>query len=187
MSFVEVLGKIKVPAIRTFSITGVTGDKEVITWETARKASHLSNGEIGVLSINLYGSTLWTWSYGAFNSSPFSSSLSISIFCIIPIGFLPMSSFYSEYSEQGTRNIILYGQIFYSQIILIEFSSNVVEEFKKTMKKTKTACAKFCRRVLFTYNRCQTFAEKRLEVLPKHELFLKHLQDIYKEDEQAIQ
>ena len=27
---------------------------------------------------------------------------------------------------------------------------------------------------------------KRLEVLPKHELFLKHLQDKYSEDEQAI-
>ena len=58
---------------------------------------------------------------------------------------------------------------------LMEFASNVIEEFKKTVKKTKTACARFCRRVLFTYNRCQTSAEKRLEVLPEHELFLTHL------------
>ena len=70
---------------------------------------------------------------------------------------------------------------------LMEFASNVAEEFKKTVKKTKTACARFCRRVLFTYNRCQTSAEKRLEVIPEHELFLNHLQDRYKEDEQAIQ
>ena len=35
---------------------------------------------------------------------------------------------------------------------LMEFASNIVEEFKKAVKKTKTACAKFWRRVLFTYN-----------------------------------
>ena len=70
---------------------------------------------------------------------------------------------------------------------LMEFASNVAEEFKKIVKKTKTACAKFFKRVLFTYNRCQVSVEKRLEMLPEHELFLKHLQDRYKEDEQEIQ
>ena len=55
------------------------------------------------------------------------------------------------------------------------------------MKKTKATCAEFCRRVLSTYNRCQTSAEKRLDVLPEHELVLKHLQDMYKEYEQEIQ
>ena len=70
---------------------------------------------------------------------------------------------------------------------LMEFSSNVIEEFKKTVKKTKTTCAEFCRKVLFTYNQCQTSVEKILEVLPEHELFLKHLQDRYTEDEQEIQ
>ena len=69
----------------------------------------------------------------------------------------------------------------------MEFSSNVVEEFKKTVKKTNTACAEFCRRVLFTYNWCQVSAEKILEMLPEHELFLKHLQERYKEYEQEIQ
>ena len=69
----------------------------------------------------------------------------------------------------------------------LEFAINVTEEFKKTMKKTKTTCAEFCRRVLSTYNRCQTSTEKRLDVLPKHELFLKHLQYRYKEYEQEIQ
>ena len=55
------------------------------------------------------------------------------------------------------------------------------------MKKKKTTCAEFCRRVLSTYNRCHTSAEKILDVLPKHELFLKHLQDRYQENEQEIQ
>ena len=70
---------------------------------------------------------------------------------------------------------------------LIEFASNVAEEFKKTVKKTKTAYVEFCRRVLFTYNRCQNSIEKILEVLPENELFLKNLHDRYKEDEQEIQ
>ena len=55
------------------------------------------------------------------------------------------------------------------------------------MKKTKNGCAEFCRRVLLTYNLCQTSMAKRLEVLPEHEMFLKNLQDRYNEDEQAIQ
>ena len=69
----------------------------------------------------------------------------------------------------------------------MEFASNVAEEFKKIVKKTKATCAEFCRRVLFTYNWCQFYAEKRLEMLHEHELFLRHLQDRYKEDEQEIQ
>ena len=35
---------------------------------------------------------------------------------------------------------------------LLEFAMNVAEEFKKTVKKTKTACAEFYRRVISTYN-----------------------------------
>ena len=70
---------------------------------------------------------------------------------------------------------------------LIEFSSNVAEELKKTVKKKQSSCVEFCRRVLLTYNWCQTSAAKRLEVLPEHEMFLKHLQDRCIEDEQAIQ
>ena len=70
---------------------------------------------------------------------------------------------------------------------LIEFASNAREELKKTVNKTKNACAEFCRRVLLTYNRCQTSAAKRLEVLPEHEMFLKQLQERCNEDEQAIQ
>ena len=70
---------------------------------------------------------------------------------------------------------------------LLEFVINVAEEFKKTVKKTKGACAEYCRRVLATDNRCHTFAEKRLDVIPEHELFLEHLQNMYQEDEQQLQ
>ena len=55
------------------------------------------------------------------------------------------------------------------------------------MKRTQGSCVEFCRRVLLTYNRCQTSTAKRLEALPGHEVFLKHLQDKRNEDEQAIQ
>ena len=55
------------------------------------------------------------------------------------------------------------------------------------MKKTKNAYVEFCRRVLLTYNQCQTSATKRLKVLPEHEMFLKQLQEICSEDEQALQ
>ena len=74
---------------------------------------------------------------------------------------------------------IKYQQTLKQEYELMEFANNVIEEFKKIVKKTKTTCAEFCRRVLSTYNRCQTSAEKRLDVLPKHELLLKHIQDMY--------
>ena len=61
---------------------------------------------------------------------------------------------------------------------LIEFASNIAEELKKSVKRTQGACAEFCRRVLLTYNWCQTSTTKRLVVLPKHEMFL----NIYRTD-----
>ena len=70
---------------------------------------------------------------------------------------------------------------------LIEFVGNASEELKKIVKKTQSACAEFCRRVLLTYNRCHTSAANILEALLEHEMFLKHLQDRCNEDEQAIQ
>ena len=45
---------------------------------------------------------------------------------------------------------------------LIEFASKAVEELVKTVRKTKSAWAEFCRRVLLAYNRCQISASKRL-------------------------
>ena len=70
---------------------------------------------------------------------------------------------------------------------LIEFGSKAAEELVKEVRRTKGACAKFCRKVLITYNHFQTSAKKRLEELPDHEGFLKQLQEIWKEDEQGIQ
>ena len=70
---------------------------------------------------------------------------------------------------------------------LLEFAINVAEEFKKTIKKTKGACAEYCRRVLATYNRCQILAEKRLDAITEHKLFIEHLQNRYQEDKQEIQ
>ena len=58
---------------------------------------------------------------------------------------------------------------------LIEFASKAAEELVKKMRKMKNACAKFCRRVLLTYNRCQISTSRRLEVLPEHEIFFKKL------------
>ena len=69
----------------------------------------------------------------------------------------------------------------------MEFAINTAEEFKKTVKKTRGACAKYCRRVLVTYNRCQVAAEQRLDALLEHELFIEQLQRRYQEDEQKIQ
>ena len=70
---------------------------------------------------------------------------------------------------------------------LLDFAINVVEEFKKTVKKRRGTCAGYCRRVLSTYNRCQFSAERRLDLIPEHKLFIEHLQNRYEEDEQEIQ
>ena len=52
---------------------------------------------------------------------------------------------------------------------LMEFTRNIAEEFKKTVKKTKTSCVEFYRRFPFTYNQCQTYTKRILEVLLEHE------------------
>ena len=67
-----------------------------------------------------------------------------------------------------------------------EFASKTIEELVKTVRKTKSACAEFYRRILLTYNRCQISASRRLEVLSEHELFLKQLQEQCNEDKHAI-
>ena len=43
-------------------------------------------------------------------------------------------------------------QILKQEYELLEFAIKAAEEFKKTMKKTKAACAEYCRRVISTYN-----------------------------------
>ena len=70
---------------------------------------------------------------------------------------------------------------------LIEFGSTTVEELVNVVRKTKGVCAEFCRKVLITYNRCQTYAKRRIEELPDHKGFLKQLHERWKEDEQGIQ
>ena len=70
---------------------------------------------------------------------------------------------------------------------MLEFAINTTEEFKKMVKKTRGACAEYCRKVMVAYNRCQVAAEQRLDAIPKHELFIKQLQSRYQEDEQKIQ
>ena len=70
---------------------------------------------------------------------------------------------------------------------LLEFAINTAEEFKKTVKKTRGACAEYHRRVPVTYNRCQVVAEHRLDAIQEHELFTELLQSRYQEDEHKIQ
>ena len=45
----------------------------------------------------------------------------------------------------------------------------------------------FCRKVLTTYNHCQTSSKKGLDELPEHEEYLKQLQARWWEDELGIQ
>ena len=46
---------------------------------------------------------------------------------------------------------------------LIEFGSKATEELIKAVQRTKGVCAEFCRKVLITYNRRQTYARRWLE------------------------
>ena len=41
--------------------------------------------------------------------------------------------------------------------------------------------------MLVTYNRCHVSAERRLDVILEHQLFIEHLQNRYQEDEHEIQ
>ena len=66
---------------------------------------------------------------------------------------------------------------------LLEFAINMVEEFKKAVKKMKGACIEFCRILLITYNRCQLAAEQRMDAFIDHDLFIEMLQKRYQEDE----
>ena len=52
---------------------------------------------------------------------------------------------------------------------LIEFGNKAMEELVKAIQRIKGVCTEFCRKVLTTYNHCQTSAKKRLDELPEHE------------------
>ena len=60
---------------------------------------------------------------------------------------------------------------------LIEFSSKAAEELVKTIRRMKSACAEFYRKVLLTYKLCHTCAKRKLEEFPDNEIFLKQLQE----------
>ena len=70
---------------------------------------------------------------------------------------------------------------------LLEFAINTTEDFKKSVKKMKGACTEFFRRLLITYNRCQTEAEQRLDVFLDHNTFVEMLQKRYQEEEAKVQ
>ena len=82
---------------------------------------------------------------------------------------------------------VKYQQILKKEYDLLEFSINIAEEFKKTVKKRKGLCVEYYRRVLVTNNRCQVSIEKRLDAILQHDLFIENLQNKYQEDEQEIQ
>ena len=56
--------------------------------------------------------------------------------------------------EPPTDIFVKYQEAIKKEYELIEFSSNTTEELKKAVKRTKGACAEFCRRFILTYNRC---------------------------------
>ena len=70
---------------------------------------------------------------------------------------------------------------------LLYIAINTAEDFKKSVKKTKGACIEFFRRLLVTYNRCQTEAEQRLDVFSDHNAFVEMLQKRYQEEEAKVQ
>ena len=70
---------------------------------------------------------------------------------------------------------------------LVEFGISTAEDFKKAVKKTQGACSEYFRRLLNTYNRCQTKAEHRLEEFPDHEAFVEILQKRYQDAEARTQ
>ena len=70
---------------------------------------------------------------------------------------------------------------------LIGFGNKDAEELIMTAQRTKCVCTYLCRKVLTTYNSCQTSSKKRLDELPEHEEHLKQLHARWQEDELGIQ
>ena len=52
---------------------------------------------------------------------------------------------------------------------MIGFSNRTAENLIKAVQKTVDKCRVFTKKVLSTYNRCQTSSKKRLDELPPHE------------------
>ena len=66
---------------------------------------------------------------------------------------------------------------------LVDFAVSTTEEFKKTVKRTQGACSEYFRRLLNTFNQCQTDAEHKLDEFPDHETFIEILQSRYQDVE----
>ena len=70
---------------------------------------------------------------------------------------------------------------------LIGFSNRAAEKMIESVHKTIDKCKEFSKKVLTTYNRCQTSSKRRLDELPPHEEQLKQLHARFQEDELGIQ
>ena len=70
---------------------------------------------------------------------------------------------------------------------LVEFTVSTTEYFKKAVKRTQGACSEYFRRLLNTYNRCQTEAEHKLDKFPDHKTFIEILQSRYQDAEAKTQ
>ena len=69
----------------------------------------------------------------------------------------------------------------------VEFAVSTTEDFKKAVKRAQGACSEYFRRLLNTYNRCQTEADHRLDEFPDHKTFIKILQSRYQDAEARTQ
>ena len=70
---------------------------------------------------------------------------------------------------------------------LIGFSNRAAEKLIEAVQKTIDKCREFSKKVLTTYNICQTSSKKRMDELPPHEEQLQQLHAIFQEDELGIQ
>ena len=70
---------------------------------------------------------------------------------------------------------------------LVEFDVSTTEDFKKTVKRTQGACSEYFRRLLNTFNQCQTDVEHKLDEFPDHETFIEILQSRYQDAEARTQ
>ena len=70
---------------------------------------------------------------------------------------------------------------------LIGFSNRAAEKLIEAVQKTVDKCKEFFKKVLTTYNKCQTSSKKRLDDLPSHEEYLQQLHTRFQEDERNIQ
>ena len=70
---------------------------------------------------------------------------------------------------------------------MIGFNNRAAEKLREVVQKTVDKCKEFSKKVLTTYNRCQTSSKRRLYDLPAHEEYLQHLHTRFQEDELNMQ